>query len=173
MIHITTESLLQFLHKHHYKAEIQKETDQVYVILKLHQREYPLFLRLFEGGQLLQLLVFIPSHLQDLEGKESAEALAERMKEKAPIIADLARLLHIMNKELDLPGLGMDETNGAVFYRLMLPTPKRKIESDLLLAMVKTIEHVCSLFSPPIEGVTSGQMTLNQILDKASELSKK
>ena len=66
----------------------------------------------------------------------------------------------------------MDEMAGVVFYRLMLPTPKKKIESDLLLAFLKTIEHVCQMFANPIEAVTSGQMTLDQILAKAQELDQ-
>ena len=177
MIHTSIEALLQFMQKHNYDASIQKETDQVYTILKFHQREYPLFLRIFEGGQLLQLLAFIPSHLyadgHNQDKPLSAEEIRTRQEVHAPILADLARLLHLMNKELDIPGFGMDEANGAVFYRLMIPTPKKKVESDLLLALIKTIEHVCPLFSTPIEAVTSGKMTLNQILEKANELENK
>ena len=177
MINISLDALLQFMQKHKYDATIQKETDQVYTILKFHQREYPLFLRIFEGGQFLQLLAFIPSHLyaneQNPNKTLNAEELAARQEANAPILADLARLLHLMNKELDVPGFGMDEANGAVFYRLMIPTPKKKIESDLLLALIKTIEHVCPLFSTPIEAVSSGHMTLNQILPKAHELAQK
>ena len=66
----------------------------------------------------------------------------------------------------------MDEMAGVAFYRLMLPTPKKNIEEDLLLAYLKTAEHVCQMFSTPIEAVSTGQMTLDQILEKAHDLEK-
>jgi hypothetical protein len=88
------------------------------------------------------------------------------------VVADLARLLHLLNKELDVPGFGMDEMAGVVFYRLMLPTPKKKIDADLLLAFLKTVEHVCQMFSTPIEAISTGQMTLDEILAKAQEMEE-
>lgn len=161
MINMTPESLLAFMQKNKYEAEIQPDTQQVYTIFKLGEREYPLFLRVFDEGHLLQLLVFIPCHLDSLENKQ----------QKA-VVADLARLLHLLNKELDLPGFGMDEIAHVVFYRLMLPTPKKKIDSDLLLAFLQTTEHVCQMFSTPIVAVSTGQMTLDEILAKAKEIDQ-
>jgi hypothetical protein len=178
MINITPESLLQFMKKHQYESDIQADTQQVYTIFKINQKEYPLFLRVFDEGHLLQLLVFIPCHLEPNEQyvlgkKESGSAGSEsKSEQQKTIIADLARLLHLLNKELDVPGFGMDEMAGVVFYRLMLPTPKKKIDGDLLLAFLKTVEHVCQMFANPIEAVSSGQMTLDQILAKAQEMEQ-
>ena len=156
MINMTPEALLSVLKKNHYDdAAIQDETNQVYTILKMDQKEYPLFLRVFDDGHLLQMLAFIPCQLE----KE--------------VIPDMARLLHLLNKELDVPGFGMDEMAGVVFYRIMLPTPKKKIDSELLLAFLKTIEHVCQMFAAPIEAIGFGQATLEQILQKAQELEQK
>ncbi len=153
MINMTNEALLAHLQKNGYEADIQSDTQQVYTILKIADKEYPLFLRIFDEGNLLQILVFIPCQLQ----KE--------------VVSDMARLLHLLNKELDVPGFGMDEMAGVVFYRLMLPTPKIKIDKELLTAYLKTVEHVCTLFATPIEAIGFGQMTLDQILEKASEIS--
>lgn len=152
MINMTAESILDYMRKHHYDAEIQTDTQQVYTILKISEREYPLFLRIFDEGHLLQVLAFIPTPIE----KE--------------VIPDLARLLHILNKELDVPGFGMDEMAGVVFYRLMLPTPKKKIEGDLLIAFLKTVEQVCKMFAGPVEAVSQGLMTLEEILKKAQEM---
>lgn len=163
MINMTPDTILAFMKQNKYEAELQKDTNQVYTIFKVQQKEYPLFLRVFDEGHLLQLLVFIPSHLTPNE-KKGGEVKAG--------VADLARLLHLLNKELDVPGFGMDEMAGVVFYRVMLPTPKKKVDPDLLLAFLKTVEHVCKMFSTPIEAVSSGQMTLDQILAKAQELEK-
>lgn len=179
MINITPESLLQFMRKHKYEADIQSDTQQVFTIFKLNQKEYPLFLRVFDDGHLLQLLVFIPCHLEPNEqfalGKEKEKKSSKESskgEEQKEIVADIARLLHLLNKELDVPGFGMDEMAGVVFYRLMLPTPKKKIESELLIAFLKTVEHVCQMFSTPIEAVSSGQMSLDQILTKAQEMEQ-
>jgi hypothetical protein len=176
MINMNPESILSFMQEKKYDADIQSDTQQVYTIFKIDKKEYPLFLRVFDDGHLLQLLVFIPSHLKPNEnfGKESAHPSSRHAKNKhqSPVVADLARLLHLLNKELDVPGFGMDEIAGVVFYRVMLPTPKKKIDSELLLAFLKTAEHVCKMFSTPIEAVSSGQMTLDAILAKAHDMEK-
>jgi hypothetical protein len=178
MINMTPDAILAFMRKNKYEADIQSDTQQVYTIFKINQKEYPLFLRIFDDGHLLQLLVFIPCHLEPNEpfalGQESKSQTSESTENKSQkaVVADLARLLHLLNKELDVPGFGMDEMAGVVFYRLMLPTPKKKIECELLLAFLKTVEHVCQMFSTPIEAVSSGQMTLDQILAKAKEMEK-
>lgn len=175
MINMTPDAILSFMRKNNYEADIQTDTNQVYTIFKINNKEFPLFLRIFDQGHLLQLLVFIPSHLKANDnfafGKKNNKKNEEPLN-KPETIADLARLLHLLNKELDVPGFGMDEMAGIVFYRLMLPTPKKKIESDLLAAFLKTVEHVCKMFSTPIEAVSSGQMTLDQILERAHELDK-
>ena len=175
MIIMTPDSILNFMQKNKYEASIQSDTQQVYTIFKIGQKEYPLFMRVFDEGHLLQLLVFIPCHLTPNERfpsgkKHKGESKGNGEEQKG--LPDLARLLHLLNKELDVPGFGMDEMAGVVFYRIMLPTPKKKIEADLLLAYLKTVEHVCKMFSTPIEAVSSGQMTLDQILAKAHELEK-
>lgn len=154
MIDMTPEALLGLLKKHQYEANIQDETQQVYTILKVEQKEYPLFLRVFDEGHLLQMLAFIPCKLEK------------------HVVSDMARLLHLLNKELDVPGFGMDEIAGVVFYRIMLPTPKKKIDSELVVAFLKTVEHVCQMFAAPIEAVGFGQATLEDILKKAQELEQ-
>lgn len=173
MINNTLDSLFQFLKKNHYESNIQEDTQQVYTIRRMNKKEYPLFLRVFDDGLLLQLLIFIPCSLGISEQAiPSTETPLESSPERKAIVGDLARLLHLFNKELDIPGFGMDEIAGVVFYRLMLPTPKKKIEEELLLAFLKTIDHVCQMFTPPIEAVCSGHMTLDQILAKAQEIEQ-
>lgn len=175
MINMTSDSILNFMQKNKYEADIQPDTQQVYTIFKNDQKEYPLFLRIFDNGHLLQLLVFIPCHLEPNEEFAKGNPVKHhdlKNPQQDAIVTDVARLLHLLNKELDIPGFGMDEMAGVVFYRLMLPTPKKKIDSDLLLAFLKTVEHVCQMFSTPIEALSSGRMTLNEILSKAREMEQ-
>ncbi|MBA3722810.1 MAG: YbjN domain-containing protein [Parachlamydiaceae bacterium] len=155
MINMIPADLLAYLRKNNYEADIQEETQQVYTILKISEKEYPLFLRIFDEGHLLQLLAFIPTPLP------------------TEVVSDMARLLHLLNKELDVPGFGMDEIVGAVFYRLMLPTPKKKIDGEVLIAFIRTIEHVCKMFATPVEAVGHGQITLDDILKKINEMEAK
>ncbi|MDP1881219.1 MAG: YbjN domain-containing protein [Parachlamydiaceae bacterium] len=173
MITLSSESLLDFMQKNQYQAEIQAETQQIFSLLKFEQREFPLFIRIFDEGHLLQILIFVPSLLETSENYDPAKIPLNGKLNKPEVIADLARLLHLFNKELDVPGFGLDEMAGIVFYRIMLPTPKKQIDSELLLAYIKTAEHVCQMFSPSIQAVSSGKMTLDQILEKAQQVSNK
>lgn len=151
MIEMTPQALLKHMKKNQYEAEIQPDTQQVYTVLKISERDYPLFLRVYDNGQLLQILVFLPSKLE---------------KEK---VTEIARMLHLLNKELDIPGFGMDEMAGVIFYRVMLPTPHQKIEGDLLNAFLQSIDHVCQMFAIPIEAVAQGHANLDEILKQIQE----
>lgn len=155
MINIKNDAIVAFLRKNKYEANIQTETDQVYAILNITEKEFPLFIRVFDGGHILQLLVFIPCEV------------------KPECIPDLARLLHMLNKELDIPGFGMDEAAGAIFYRVMIPTPKKQVEEELLKAFVQTLERVCTMFAHPIAAVAIGMTKLEDIMKKAQDIASK
>src|SRR5947209_3111552 len=99
MIALDNAALLAFFQREGQNAEIQAETNQLYFPIKVSNREFPVFIRIFEDSGLLQQLVFFPCKID---------------KKMTP---DMARLLHMFNKELDLPGFGMDEVAGVVFFR--------------------------------------------------------
>lgn len=151
MIKVDLNTLQKFLTDKNYDAKLQEETNQIYVILKVSGREFPLFLRIFESSDLLQLLAFMPCQI------------------KHGTHADLARLLHLINKELDIPGFGMDESAGVTFYRCMLPIPGKQIDERLLETYIKSIELICESISPPIIAVAGGLATFSEILQKARE----
>jgi len=138
MIPNTINSLMKFLKQKGYEAQYQEETDQIYVIFKVGKHEFPLFVRVYDGGNILQLLVFFP--LQVPRDRLNA----------------IARLLHFLNKEIDMPGLGMDESVGLVFHRIMLPTATQKIDQDLLESLVNTVPKICDqFFDTLLEAVNS------------------
>lgn len=151
-MNISLAALLKFLNDRSYDAKIQPETQQVYAILKRGGSEFPLFLKIYPSNELLQLLVFMP------------------VPTKKGMEADLARLLHFINKELDLPGFGMDEQNGVTFYRCMIPSPEKKIEPKLLESYLKAIDAVCDQVAPAVLAVATGSKSFDQILSKAKEL---
>ncbi len=151
MLDLTIENLLQNLKSLGYEAELQKETNQVYLILKVSDMDFPLFFKIASQGQLLQLLAFMPG----------------TMKEEAA--ADTGRLLHYINKELDIPGFGMDEASKVVFYRIMLPTPDKKLDEKMLKTYLGIVKPVCETFAPAVMSVAIGNLTFKEILKKLQE----
>lgn len=151
MIPLTNDQIKKYLTSKGIQSEIQKETDQVSVILKLGNKEYPLFFRVYEGGELLQLLTFLPCNT------------------KEETVAGTARLLHLLNKEIDTPGFGMDEAAEVVFYRCMIPTKEAQVEEKLLDAYLNATEIVCQSLAPVIAAVAYGALTFEEVLKKSKE----
>lgn len=154
MISLTPDAINQFLHTKGYKSTIQQETQQVYCQLTIAQKPYPLFFRVFDGQQLLQLMLFFPFVLEKTT------------------LPDMARLLHLLNKELDMPGFGMDETKEVVFYRVVLPAPSKKIEGISIITFIESIEKICATFSDPIQAIGAGLLSLDDILERSKKAAK-
>lgn len=155
MIDFTLEALLKHLEEKKFDAKIQDETQQVVVILKVQERDFPLFIRPHIEASVLQLLVFIPTNLK----KENA--------------GDLARLLHLLNKELDVPGFGMDEQNKVIFFRVMMPILENQVNKTLLDAYLNSMQIVCNTFAPAVLAVNAGMAKFEDLLKKGMEQDKK
>jgi hypothetical protein len=138
--------------KIHLDGKVQKETNQIYTVLTFEGKEFPLFIRELHEGELLQFLVFIPCYV------EPAKA------------SDVSRFLHMLNKELDMPGFCLDEASMTIFYRLILPTINKELQEGSFEAFINTTTMVCKTFGTIIEALAIGAMTLEEILRKASEL---
>lgn len=150
MIPLELNALLAFFQQQDQPAEIQAETNQIYFPMKSGEREFPVFTRIFDESGLLQILAFIPC---SMESKEN--------------ISDVARLLHMFNKELDLPGFGMDELSGVVFFRWMISTENRAVSEEALTTFLTTLKTVCQTFTTVIQAVASGTITFDALLEKA------
>lgn len=145
MITITRDALLQYLQSNKVEAKLQQETGQVYVVLQISGKEFPLFFRIMEESELLQLLVFMPCQI-----KTGAQN-------------DLARFLHFLNKDLDIPGFGMDESSGFVFYRYLVPVPKKQIDKRLFDSFLKSFRVLCESLAPAVIAVASGLTTYAEV----------
>ncbi len=152
MISLTLDSLKEHLLKANFPVEVQKETQQLYLLYKIADKEFPLFIRIFGEGELLQLIAFIPCEL-----KPSARG-------------DLARLLHRLNKELDIPGFGMDEPPGLIFYRVMMPSFDKNIYESHLDRYITSIEEILKNFSPLISYVSTGTSTYDEVQKKMQSI---
>ena len=114
MIPLTLDSLYDYLTKNNLEIKRQPETAQLFVLFKIQDQDYPIFLRVMDDGELLQILAFMPISLDP---------------KTAP---DLARLLHLFNKEIDIPGFGMDESAKVIFYRIVLPAVEGKVSGEIV-----------------------------------------
>ena len=86
---------------------------------------------------------------------------------------DLGRLLHLLNKELDIPGFGMDEEAEVVFYRIMIPAIDNRVDTKVITRYLGSIEGLCMNFSPVIATVAGGAATFNEVLKKIKSAQKK
>lgn len=152
MIKLNLESILKHLEKNDFKAKLQKETNQVYVIFKISTFEFPLFFRVTGNGDLLQILVFMPGQI------------------KKEALNDLGRLLHYINKELDIPGFGMDEESSLSYYRYILPAPTKEIDEDLLNSFLKSVQMICESFAPSVVAVANGVATYEKVITEIKKL---
>jgi len=155
MLSLDYTSLLKHINSNGYVAELQKETDQIAVLINIDNVQYPLFIRILTEGPVLQLLVFLPC------------------KVTHKTINDLSRLLHLLNKEMDIPGFGMDENAGVVFYRITIPSLNKKIDKALLDTYLNSLQVICKSFTPVIINVIQGTMTLEAVVKKAKEAHAK
>lgn len=144
------DSLKKFLDEQGLSAQLQPETNQVYVLFKQLNQEFALFLRVYEGGEILQLLTFFPIQVP---------------KDR---FAPMARMLHLVNKEIDLPGFGMDEVIGVVFHRIMIPLfDNGHVDEAALLSYLEAVPTICQKFLPIIAGTATSELTFDEILKKS------
>jgi hypothetical protein len=151
MATFTLDTLVKLFQERNRTVNLQPETNQLYELVKVDGHEFPLFGRVMEEGSLVQLLLFFP------------------LKIEKKALPDLSRLLHLLNRELDIPGFGLDEEAPVAFYRCMIPTFEGKLPGDILDGFLRSIQVVCKTFTPAIGAVASGQASYEDLLKKARE----
>lgn len=154
MVQLTSDHLIAFLKGKGYQPKLENEGGQVIFQEKIHGHDFPVFMRIYPEAKLLQVLIFLP-----IEVKEST-------------IPDLARQLLMFNKELDIPGFGLDEQSRTTFFRVMIPAHNKEIEESILENFLNTMSTVVDSFTPAISTVASGQMTFTEMLQRIKENSK-
>lgn len=155
MIQCNYDALMNFLTHQKLDPTMQEETQQIYVVFKIDNQEFPLFFRIYEDDNLLQMLVFFPLQLRT---------------ERFPA---MSRMLHLLNKEIDFPGFGMDEAVGLVFHRVMIPVFDKKIDTHLLETYIEAVPKICKQFYPAIAGTAMTDLTFDEILQKSQSKPRK
>lgn len=131
---------------------LEKESGLTYINVSANNQELPLFFVIRNEGEVLQLICYFPYQLLD--------------------VSATARLLHLLNRDLDIPGFGMDEEQGLVFYRLVIPCFEKKIDGLLLRIYIDTIKVVCDSFSHAIGLISSGNVNLDTLKQQIKQEEK-
>lgn len=152
---LNLSNLLQYLQKKEHEASLQTETNQILIPIKVKKVEFPFFIRITNDEKLIQMLAFFPCNIK--EGSE----------------ADTARCLHLLNKELDVPGFGMDDVNGLVFYRYMIPCENKEFNESTIDRFMTAVPGICESFFPLIFNISQGTMKFSEVTDKLTELLAK
>lgn len=155
MTKLNFPDLKKTLEKHQLSTEEQKETNQLYAMLAIQGRNFPIFFRIYEQQQLLQILAFLP------------------FEYKPETVLDVGRLLHLFNKELDQPGFGLDESGKVIFFRSMVPASQGMIDDKILGAYLQATKNACELFAPAIYAVASGTSTFDELHTRAQQEMEK
>lgn len=130
---------------------LQKQTGQLYASFTIEGQEYPFFARILEGNTLLQLIVFIP---------------VQWISHYTP---EVAQLLHLLNKEVELPGFGMDDNMRLPFFRYIFIAKEGVFDAELLSAIVEAMETACTTFTPVIKQVAEGQLSYREVVKLARD----
>ncbi len=146
---INIKTIETYLVQNKIEVKRQEETDQLYFLLSLQGKEVPVFIKIFPGELMVQLISFLPFQV-------SPEAFG-----------DLSRLLHFLNRETDAPGFGLDEESKLVFYRLMVPTLNSELNESLFNMYLNTLQNICNEFILNIEPVASGRVSFDEVLKQA------
>lgn len=149
MIKADLESIKECLKNNNFDVQVQEETNQLYILFKLFQVDFPLFIKVSHEGELIQLLMFIPSQLNTQKS------------------GDVARLLHFLNKEMDVPGFGLDENNKVFFYRFVIATSNKEIEESTVVSTVNAARVACETFATTIQAVNQGKLRFEEVLSKS------
>jgi hypothetical protein len=152
MIPLELPEIKKFLKEQGHDPKDQPETQQLLIELRLADQMAPLFVRILHQS-VLQMVIYLPFQFET---------------KKLP---DVARFLHILNKDLDLPGFGLDEGQRVVFFRVVIPLLKPELDEGLLLSYLTSSHLVCTSFVYAIAAVASGQASPEDALEKMKQRS--
>ena len=64
MVKLKLDRIIEYLFSKNYALKLQPEMDQAYLLLKIEGKEHPLFIRILDGDNFLQLLDFFPEAIK-------------------------------------------------------------------------------------------------------------
>jgi hypothetical protein len=149
------QDVMDYLTKKEFKPILQKETGQVYITFNINKMDIHIFFVIISEGNLLQTIAYIPfTYMDKVQG-------------------DLARLLHLLNKEIDMPGFGMDEQEKLIFYRCVIPSIDKKIDPEFIDLYLEATKVACETFISAIGVVATGSAKFDQLLEESRQEAKR
>ncbi|NGX46605.1 MAG: hypothetical protein K940chlam2_01801 [Chlamydiae bacterium] len=142
---LTHDNVFKEIERLNLKPSLQPETDQIHFVLDIKSNEVPVFTGIREESNLLQTLAYLPLQIAD------------------KTVSDTARLLHLLNHELDMPGFGMDEREKLIFYRCVIPCPEGELHDRVLEMYLSTTRLAVEAFLGAIAMITAGQTTVDEM----------
>lgn len=148
---LNQNNLTKFLKESNLEPYFEKSSGLIYINILANDHELPLFFVIRSEGEVLQLICYFPYQLSDTHQGATA------------------RLLHLLNRDIDIPGFGMDEEQGLIFYRLVIPCLEKHISGPLLRVYIDTVKIISDSFSHAIGLVFTGNMNLDEMKKLAKE----
>lgn len=148
---LTEEALIKQLNEWELKPTYQKETGQTYITMKVKEFEVHVFFGIRSESTLLQIVAYLPYNLNP------------------KTLPQVARLFHMLNKELDVPGFCIDEENDLMFYRLVMPCLGQEYDPKLLNLYLGTTRMAVDTFIQAIAMIVSGSTTIEQVLKDSQD----
>jgi hypothetical protein len=148
---LSSRGVTELLTKEGWTVQQHPESEQVSILLKLENIEFPTFFRIVSEGPVIQTVTFLPVSCD------------------SETVADVSRLLHLINKEIDFPGFGLDETTSTIIYRTAFLYLDGDLDERILQLSLRGISTACTNFTPVISSLTEGRITLTHILEEDDE----
>ena len=139
---LNSAGLTRFLKERELEPSFEPKSGLYFIRRELKGVEFALFFSIREKA--LHLITYMPFTFE----------------KKAT--ADLARLLHRLNKEVDMCGFGMDEKDHLIFYRTVLPALDDRVDEQLLLMHMNTHKQVIEMFYRVIVPVANGESGIDE-----------
>lgn len=148
---LDSHELLQHLNAQGLKPTFDPASGQISVAFNVGGAEVPIFFVIRSESALLQTVAYLPYELSE------------------KTLGNVARLLHLLNKELDMPGFGLDEKIHVIFYRAVIPCLNNQVNEQLLNLYLGTTKVACETFMQVIGKVLSGKMSVDEMLRQKPE----
>lgn len=177
MIQATLAGLKTYFTSHGFDCDLlpkteEREIEQLLVALGPDNKGRDLVLSVTSAELPLNQELFSKNKVKDIKKTYHFLQLAccfpFKVEEKS--LWEMARMILLLNKGLELPGFELSEVDGVVFYRYVLPIVNSHVEEPLLICLVGTIDFLVKGFMEQLEEIATGAKTAQQVIDETSLL---
>ena len=84
----------------------------------------------------------------------------------ASVAGDTARMVLLVNKVIELPGFGMSEIDGSLYYQHVHVCRKGYFEDETVGQLLSSILHYVDDFAPVVEEIAVGAKSFGAVVDE-------